>query len=129
VPKPEAKSYSFEAQKIMYGGKAIRVGEEIFVFDSENEGGTGLIAMGVVTSVDHPEGPWKSKRRFTPRVSVGVRRTAVAQHALGRKDLKPYCDRDDSQPRTEIARKLYRQATNKIAGISGEAAAFLRTHF
>jgi len=30
---------------------------------------------------------------------------------------------------TEIARKLYRQATNKIAGVSVEAAAFLSTYF
>jgi hypothetical protein len=85
--------------------------------------------MGVVTSVHHPEGPWKSKRRFTPRVSVGIGRTGVANRSLGRKDLKHFCTRDDSQPQTEIARKLYRQATNKVAGISGEAAAFLRSHF
>jgi hypothetical protein len=30
---------------------------------------------------------------------------------------------------TEIARKLYRQATNEIARVSAEAAAFLSTHF
>jgi len=36
---------------------------------------------------------------------------------------------DDGRPQTEIARKLYRQANNKIAGISDQAAAFLNTFF
>jgi len=35
----------------MYGGKHIAVGDKVFVFASENEGGRGLIARGVVTSV------------------------------------------------------------------------------
>jgi hypothetical protein len=48
---------------------------------------------------------------------------------LGRRELKPFCDVHDHRPQTEIARKLYRQATNKIAGISDEAAEFLRTYF
>jgi hypothetical protein len=48
---------------------------------------------------------------------------------LGRRELKPFRDLDDNQPQTEIARKLYRQATNKIAHVSDEAAAFLSTHF
>jgi len=35
----------------------------------------------------------------------------------------------DGRPQTEIACKLYRQATNKIAGISDATAAFPGTHF
>jgi hypothetical protein len=35
----------------MYGGKNIAEGDTIFVFASENEGGPGLIAMGVVSSI------------------------------------------------------------------------------
>jgi len=53
----------------------------------------------------------------------------MARRNLGRPELKPFCDLDDHQPQTEIARKLYRQATNKIAGISAEAAEFLSTYF
>ena len=34
----------------MYGGKQIAEGDTIFLFASENEGGPGLIAQGVVTS-------------------------------------------------------------------------------
>lgn len=36
---------------------------------------------------------------------------------------------DDGRPQTELNFKFYRQATNKIIGISDEAAAFLRAFF
>jgi hypothetical protein len=119
ISKPGTKSYSFN-EKTMYRGKDIRVHDEIFVFASDHMGGQGLVAKGVVTAVDH--GP-------RTRVSIKVRRTDVARRNLGRRELKPFCDLDDAQPQTEIARKLYRQATNKIAGISDEAAKFLASYF
>ena len=50
VNDPRAPTFAFTAQKTMYGGKRIAKGDAIFVFASENEGGPGLIAMGVVTS-------------------------------------------------------------------------------
>ena len=50
-------------------------------------------------------------------------RTALAKRRLGRKELKPLTDWDDGQPGTELNFKFYRQATNKIGGISAEAAA------
>ena len=82
VSDPGAKAFAFSEQKTMYGGKHIAGGDTIFVFASENEGGSGLIARGV-----------------------------------------------DGRPETELNFKFYRQATNKIAGISDEAAAFLRGFF
>jgi hypothetical protein len=51
VEDPQSKSFAFIAQKTMYGGKLIAEGDAVFVFASENEGGRGLIARGVVTSV------------------------------------------------------------------------------
>jgi hypothetical protein len=117
--KPGANSYSF-SEKTMYRGKEIRVHDAIFVFASDHMGGQGLVAKGVVIAVDHGPGT---------RVSIKVRRTDVARRNLGRRELKPFCDLDDDQPRTEIARKLYRQATNKIAGISDAAAKLLNTYF
>jgi len=36
----------------MYGGKHIVRGDTIFVFASENEGGPGLLASGIVTSAE-----------------------------------------------------------------------------
>src|SRR5437879_11692476 len=50
VSDPWAETFAFSAQKTMYGGKHIARGDTIFVFASENEGGPGLIASGVVTS-------------------------------------------------------------------------------
>jgi hypothetical protein len=128
VDDPEAKTFTFAAQKTMYGGRDIAKGDTIFVFASENEGGPGLVARGVVTS------PGATPRkagvaRQTPRVSITVRRTALAKRRLGRGELKPFSDWEDGRPETELNFKFYRQATNKIAGISEEAAAFLRRYF
>ena len=51
IDDPRASEFTLAAQKTMYGGKHIAVGDKVFVFASENEGGRGLIARGVVTSV------------------------------------------------------------------------------
>ena len=123
-----AKSFAFAAQKTMYGGKHIGSGDTIFVFASENEGGQGLIASGVVTAAKAI--PRKSGvARQTPRVSVTIRRTALAKRRLGRSELKRFCDWNDGRPETELNFKFYRQATNKIVGISDKAAAFLHGFF
>ena len=55
-----------------------------------------------------------------------VRRTARAKRRLGRPELARFSEWNDGRPGTEIDFKPYRQATNKIAGISADAAAFLR---
>ena len=107
-------------EKTMYRGKDIRIGDRIFVFGSDHEGGSGLVARGIVTSVRRGIG---SRRRIT------VRPTATARRRLGRSELAPFRELTDSRPRTEIARILYRQATNKIAGVSVRAARYLGTYF
>jgi hypothetical protein len=128
VNDPRAKTFAFSAQKTMYGGKQIAEGDTIFVFASENEGGPGLIASGGVTSAKAI--PKKAGiARQTPRVSITIRRTAMAKRRLGRKELKLFSDWNDGRPETELNFKFYRQATNKIVGISDEAAAFLRGFF
>jgi hypothetical protein len=128
VSDPLAETFAFSAQKTMYAGKHIAKGDTIFVFASENEGGTGLVASGVVTSTKVV-----AKRRGivrqTPRVSITIRRTALAKRRLGRSELKRWSDWNDGRPETELNFKFYRQATNKIAGISDEAGAFLRGFF
>jgi len=50
IRDPRAKTFTFSAQKTMYGGKTIAAGDTVFLFASENEGGQGLIARGTVTS-------------------------------------------------------------------------------
>ncbi|MGZ5922285.1 MAG: hypothetical protein ACXWLT_11015 [Rhizomicrobium sp.] len=123
-----AKTFVFASQKTMYGGKHITQGDTIFLFASENEGGQGLIARGVVTKAEAVP----KKRgivRQTPRVNVSIKRTALAKRPLGRSDLKHLKNWKDGQPGTELNFKFYRQATNKIVGISNEAAAFLSAFF
>ena len=128
VRNPRATSLIFKAQKTMYGGKKIAVGDRIFVFASENEGGAGLVANGVVTAAaPTPRKPGIARQ--TPRVSITVRRSRTAKHPLGRKQLKPFSRWKDGRPETELNFKFYRQATNKIAGISAKAAAFLTGFF
>jgi hypothetical protein len=128
VSDPRAETFAFSVQKTMYGGKHIAKGDTIFVFASENEGGPGLIARGVVTSAK-PIAKKRGIARQTPRVSITVRRTALAKRRLGRSELKLFSDWNDSRPETELNFKFYRQATNKIIGISDKAAAFLRGFF
>jgi len=128
IPDPHAKAFLFVAQKTMYGGKHIAEGDTVFVFASENQGGQGLIARGVVSSAE----AMAKKRgiaRQTPRVSVAIRRTALAKRPLGRNELKRFSDWNDGQPQTELNFKFYRQATNKIVGISDQAAEFLSDFF
>ena len=123
-----ATTFSFAAQKTMYGGKHIAVGDTVFLFASETEGGHGLIARGVVTSADPlPKAPGVDRQ--TPRVSLAIRRAALAKRPLGRKEIKPYSDWNDGRPETELNFKFYRQATNKIVGISLAAARFLSKCF
>jgi hypothetical protein len=128
VSDPGAASFEFIAQKTMYGGKRIGRGDIIFIFASENEGGAGLVAAGVVTSA-RAIAKKRGLERQTPRVSIAVRRTAIAKRRLGRNELRRFSAWDDGRPESELNFKFYRQATNKIVGISDEAAAWLRRFF
>ena len=123
-----AEAFAFSKQKTMYSGKRIARGDTIFVFASENEGGPGLLARGIVTSAEAVPKKRGIARR-TPRVSINIRRTALAKRRLGRSELTLFSNWNDGRPETELNFKFYCQATNKIAGISDEAAAFLRGFF
>ena len=78
------------------------------------------IARGVVTEVT---------RGMGNRISIRVRRTGTAKRTLGRDELRAFRELSDGGRRRRSTHKLYRQATNKIAGISDAAAAFLRGFF
>ena len=128
VTDSRAETFSFRAQKTMYGGKTIAEGDVIFIFASENEGGSGLLALGTVVSAKAV--PKKlGIARQTPRVSISVKRTAATKRRLGRSELKPFSDWNDGRPETELNFKFYRQATDKIVGVSDQVAAFLRGFF
>ena len=107
-------------EKAMYGGCDVAAGADIFVFGSDHQGGAGMCARGVITSVEHaPEHRWK----------VQVRIEAPARRALGRGELRPYRDLDDGSPEGEIARKLYRQATDKFAAVGDAEVDYLTSFF
>jgi hypothetical protein len=128
VSDPSSKTFAFCAQKTMHGGKQIAKADTIFVFASENEGGPGLIASGVLTLAK----VIARKHRIasqTPRVSIKIRRSAPAKRRLGRSELKLFSDWNDGRPETELNFKFYRQATNKILDVSDEAPTFLRGFF
>ena len=128
VGNSTARTFVFPAQKTMYRGRWIARGDMIYVFASENEGGPGLVARGIVASARAI--PKKSGiERQTPRVSITVQRTALVKRRLGRAELRPFSHWDDGRPETELNFKFYRQATNKIAGLSDAAAAFLGGFF
>jgi|SRR5438445_12021526 len=128
IHDPRARTFDFTAQKTMYGGKHVAEGDTIFLFASENEGGQGLITHGVVTSA-RAVAKKRGIARQTPRVSITVKRTALAKRPLGRSELKRFSEWNDGRPETELNFKFYRQATNKIVGISDEAATFLGKFF
>ncbi len=125
IRDPRAETFTFAAQKTMYGGKRIAGGDTAYLFASETQGGTGLIARATVTAAASVQ-PRLDLDRQTPRVTVTVQVTARPHRPLGRADLKP---RTGDQPGAELNFKFYRQATNKIAGISDAEAAFLEGFF
>jgi hypothetical protein len=128
ITDTRANVFAFKEQKTMYGGKRIAKGDVVYVFASENEGGQGLVARGIVASAKAtPRKPGITRQ--TPRVSVTIRRTKLVKRRLGRAELKPFSHWNDGRPETELNFKFYRQATNKIVGISEETAAFLSTYF
>jgi hypothetical protein len=86
------------------------------------------VSRGVVSSTQAIEKK-SGIARQTPRVSIAINRTALAKRPLGRSELKRFTDWKDGRPETELNFKFYRQATNKIAGISDATAAFLDRFF
>jgi hypothetical protein len=94
VRSPRARTFAFAAQKTMYGGKYIAEGDTVFIFASENEGGRGLIARGVVSSAEAIEKK-SGIARQTPRMSVAINRTALAKRPLGWIELKRFSDWKD----------------------------------
>jgi hypothetical protein len=128
IRDPDAKQLDFAAQKTMYGGKHIAAGDTIYLFASENEGGHGLVARGVVTQAEAIARKPGIERQ-TPLVSVSVTVTGRARMPLGRRELRSHTTWYDGQPATELNFKFYRQATNKIVGISDSAAVYLSGFF
>lgn len=125
IADPGAASFAFPASKTMYGGKHIAPGDTAYLFASETQGGAGLVARGTVTAARALPTPPGA----TPRVAVEVGAILRALRPFGRADLKPFTAWSDGQPQTELNFRFYRQATNKIGGISQATAGFLDSFF
>jgi hypothetical protein len=123
---PQAKTFAFTAQKTMYDGKHIAKGDKIFVSRAKTK--AVLVSSRPVWSPRPKRSRKPGIARQTP-VSITIERTALAKRRLGRSELKRFSDWNDGRPETELIFKFYRQATNKIVGISDEAAMFLRGFF
>ena len=120
APRPDDADWLKFDEKTMWHGKDIRAGDEVFIFAAEHNGGRGLYARGTVI---------EAVRGVGSRVSLTVKRTCTTIRPLGRGELRSFRDLRDGGPETEIDRKLYRQAANKIAGVSAPAAVFLQGFF
>ena len=120
VRRPRAKTFVFGRMKTMYGGRRIAKGDTVFVFASETQGGRGLVARGVVTKAEAASRK-AGVARQTPRVSVWVKRIALAKQPFGRVELRAWRGVTDGSGEAELDFKLYRQATNKIVGIEERA--------
>lgn len=128
IADPGAARWTFADQKTMYGGKRIARGDTVYLFASENAGGRGLVARGVVTAATAtPRRPGVARQ--TPCVSVTIERSALARCDLGRAELKRFADWGDGRGETELNFKFYRQATDKIVGLSAAAVALLERCF
>lgn len=102
-----------------YGGQAVAPGDQAFIRFSGNI--QRLAWSTEVMRVDTPEA-----RRIRAIVRLITR---AGLDALGIVDLLPYRDVRDGTPLSELARKLYRHAHDKVARISPEEADLLRGYF
>ncbi len=127
IDDPAAGTATFAAHKTMYGGKMINIGDRVFLFASETHGGRGLVARGIVTTATAV--PRTDAPRQTPRVSVAIRCDGVATQACGRRELRGWRDGPDDAPPFELDFKLYRQATDKIVGLTDATADWLEQFF
>lgn len=128
LDEPIPKRLAFAGVKTMYGGKAIKAGDEVFLFASETSGGRGLAARGEVEQA-HATARHPGPERQTPCVDLNLRVTALAHEQLGRTELKTFTDWDDGRPQSQLNFKLYRQATDKLCGVSPAVAQYLASFF
>ena len=128
VSDPRAETFAFSAQKTMYGGKHIAKGDTIFRLRererrrarSHRERRRHLGQSDRKETRDRPANAAREHHHQTHR---------AREAAPGAERAQTFSDWNDGRPETELNFKFYRQATNKIVGISDKAAAFLRGFF
>ncbi|MCV2893710.1 hypothetical protein [Lentibacter sp. XHP0401] len=106
-------------ERTMYGGSQILVGERIFIWTSERQGGQGLAAAGRVINLENTGS----------RVTADIVVEASVLRPLGLTEIAPFRDIADGLPVSELARMLFRHAHNKVAMLDQQTTTFLETHF
>lgn len=109
-------------EKTMSNAVHIRVGDMVYIWFSGNQNDGGLKFMGTVLDCQPVLG--NSNRR-----RIRCRLDAQATSPLSNADLHPWRDVRDNTPLSYLAKKLYRQAHNKICFVEDAAEDFLRRHF
>jgi hypothetical protein len=106
-------------ERTMYGGSQILVGERIFIWTSERQGGQGLAAAGSVISLEITGS----------RVIADIFVESSILRPLGLTEIAPFRDIADGSPVSELARMLFRHAHNKVAMLDQQTTTLLETHF
>lgn len=107
-------------EEAKYGGAAVAAGDQIFLWSSETQGGAGLWAFGHVVQ--------RNATGNRVRLEITVE-SSRPREPLGKDDLALYRDVVDDDPRSGLARKLYRHAHNKIAALTNDEIDFLLRRF
>ncbi|MEH6737638.1 MAG: hypothetical protein V7695_03710 [Sulfitobacter sp.] len=108
----------------------IQAGEEIFVWTSEQSGGHGLAAYGIVQASRIESFANKSGQGEHKELVLDLKITASApQSAMNIEQLASNRDSEDAAPEARLGKALYKHALNKITSIESETADFIRSHF
>lgn len=107
-------------ERPMYGGKDVGVGDSVFLWASEQQGGRGLWARGIVLSAHAAE----TKQHIEVRIDH-----VITTGQFGLNQIAPHRDSAAETPIVGLARKLYKHAHNKIAGLTNAEADLLLRHF
>jgi len=95
------------------------IGDEVFVWTSETQGGTGLAARGVLEAAGDGD-PLPVLLKLDP---------ASPARPLGKADLLELSAIAEGDPRSSLSKKLYGNSHNKIAALDPGEAALLASRF
>ena len=113
-----------------FKGSQPEVGDEVFVWTSQDQGGVGLCGLGIVAEVAIDEFKNVSNENTHSEFVATLTLLSDSPNAvLAKTELEPYRNVDDGSAIYEIAHLAYFHSHNKFSDISYEAARFLRAHF
>lgn len=115
-PGTENDTVPIDSSRVMYGGETVSIGDEIFLWFSETQGGPGLAWQGTVEKVETAN-----------HLTVLLRCRPIAP--LGKADLQPFRDSTEDSAMRSLSEKLYKNSHNKLAALSGDETEFLRSRF